>query len=213
MSVPQLAYQPGTSHSSTSELWKDFKAVSDIAANSSSLWENISSSLGTVPANQVSSIDKIQGTNWLKPARDKSETFESKVLTRAFDLKVLAAQYAVHLTSEKRGYIFGEIDRLINPKSWDSDDELLDPESLRAFLKWAVYTHWRDWSSMGVSDYGNLLVAWRNGDGRVTAEILPSSQIRWTVSIKGLDQPEVATGICGLKRFPASIQSMLDDNW
>lgn len=164
-------------------------------------------------SSRLSSTNNRGQSTWVVPNKDESLPPEFKVLERAFELKILASQYAIHLTDERRKKLFNEIDRLINPASWYDDDILLTNGSLRAFLRWTLYSNWLPWTALGVSHSGNLLVSWRRGDDRVTAEVFPEDSIRWTAAVFQEGDQETAVGICVLKRFPAAIQSHLTKAW
>jgi hypothetical protein len=138
---------------------------------------------------------------------------ETKVLVHLFDLKVIVAQYSMHLSSEKRERLFTQLDRIMAADSWHDDDPLPKVDSFRGFLKWALYSRWRSWSGIGFSNEGNLLVAWRAGEDRVTAEILGAEKIKWSTSVLIDGEREIAAGICSLKRFPKAIKSNLSERW
>lgn len=138
---------------------------------------------------------------------------ETKVLAHLFDLKVIIAQYSMHLTSEKRNRLFAQLNRIMAADSWHDDDPLPKVDSFRGFLKWALYSRWKDWSGIGFSNEGNLLVAWRAGEDRVTAEVQGAERIKWSTSAIIDGAREIAAGICSLKRFPKAIASNLSERW
>lgn len=192
--------------SGTSELWSQSLRLGT---------KNTQRTVGSLPeaATTVNSLVGKNQTALLKPQVDESLPPEFRVLERAFDLKILASQYSIHLSYDRREKLFKEIDRLLDPTSWYDDDILLTQDSLRAFLRWTIYNGWKAWSALGVSNAGNLLVAWRIASDRVTAEVLPNDVIRWTASILQEGGVENAVGECVLKRFPAAIQSHLSALW
>lgn len=150
---------------------------------------------------------KIQGFS------DNSVSFDSQVLARLFDLKVLISQYAVHLKSKERDRLFTYLNRLVDPNAWHEYDPLPQQSSFKAFLRWALFARWTEWSGIGFSHSGNILVSWRRPNDRVTAEFLPRDEIRWTTSVLIEGRKEIAAGVCHLRRFPQAITSHLTEQW
>ncbi len=131
----------------------------------------------------------------------------------AFELKVLLGQYAMHMASADRSLLIETLNDLLDPEEWHDDDVVPKVESFQAFLKWALYSHWHSYTSLGFSHSGNLLVAWRRGADRVTAEMFDNQEIKWTVTTTIEGKREIAAGRCQLSRFPSAILSHLPNSW
>src|SRR5712664_1442484 len=55
-------------------------------------------------------------------ARLEEESFERKLFEALISLKVVTAQYAMHLSADERHRLFDELDRLINFDDWHEED-------------------------------------------------------------------------------------------
>jgi hypothetical protein len=124
---------------------------------------------------------------------------------RLFDilvlLKVSVSQYSMHLKRDERHKIFLGLDEVLNIDDWHEGDRFPEVASLRAFLKWAIYASFREWTSLGVADDGNILVAWDSERGRLTANFSSSDEVRWTARIHSAAGVEYAAGKSTLQYF------------
>lgn len=127
--------------------------------------------------------------------------FEQKVFDALVRLKVSVSQYAMHLGREVRNKIFADLDAIINVNDWYPEDEFPGSNSFRDFLKWTVYTRRFDWSSLGVADNGDLLIAWVKGDSLLTGHFDGKGRIWWAYKKETADGAEHASGDCTLQRF------------
>jgi hypothetical protein len=94
---------------------------------------------------------------------------------------------------------------VINTEDWHEGDELPKIEAFKDFLKWMVYSKYNKWISIGVSDDGHLLVAWKTKRVLLTAKfsgLAGQEAVRWTVQItseKG--ETGYTVGKCPLRLF------------
>jgi hypothetical protein len=111
----------------------------------------------------------------------------------------------MHLSTEERHRLFKELDGLINVEHWHEGDTLPSIIAFRDFLKWMIYSKYFKWISLGVSDDGGMLVAWKTPRVLLTAKfsgLAGQEGVRWTAemtSAKG--ETGYAVGKCPLRLF------------
>jgi hypothetical protein len=129
--------------------------------------------------------------------------FEERIFGVLVGLKVAIAEFATHLTREQRAHMFGQLDRLINADDWHEGDEFPRPQAFRDLLRWSIHSAFYNWSSLGVSDEGNILVAWANSRAQLTANFGGDGQVRWTSRVQTAADaaPAMAAGKCSLLYF------------
>lgn len=142
------------------------------------------------------------------PVVNVSSSDEEKLFDARVELKTATAQYAMHLEAEVRARIFSEFDYLLEPEAWEMGDVLPTIASYRQFLKWLVFTADRSWSSFGVGDDGNLLVAWVRPHGRMTASF--GSRVRWTQEFNADGDRQLSSGNYSLEHFARQANAFLD---
>jgi hypothetical protein len=128
--------------------------------------------------------------------------FEEKIYNSLVSLKVAVSKYAMHLSPDERHRIFMELDSVINKEDWHENDQLPQTGSFQDFLKWMIYSKYFKWTSIGVSDDGSILVAWKTEHGLLTANFTSVDNVRWTAQIKS-DVGEIGhtVGRCPLRLF------------
>jgi hypothetical protein len=135
----------------------------------------------------------------------RSIRHQTNYAERLFDclvsLKVAASQYAMHLSAHERHRIFNRLDSVINVEDWHEDDILPQIDSFRNFLKWMIYSKDFSWSSIGVSNDGNILVAWSRPNLALTANFSTQNKLTWTAAIETDNGPAHAVGTCSLQYF------------
>ncbi len=135
----------------------------------------------------------------------RSIQHQTSYAERLFDclvsLKVAASQYAMHLSAQERHRIFHRLDSVINVEDWHEDDTLPRLDSFRNFLKWMIYSKDFSWSSIGVSNEGNILVAWSRPNLALTANFSTQNKLTWTAAMETENGPAHAVGACSLQHF------------
>ena len=134
-----------------------------------------------------------------------SASLEAQIFNSLVSLKVAVSQYAMHLSTEERHRIFEELDYLINVDDWHEGDTLPNIVAFRDFLKWMIYSKYFKWISLGVSEEGGMLVAWKTKRVLLTARfsgLAGQEGVRWTAEMTS-DKGEVghAVGKCPLRLF------------
>ena len=77
--------------------------------------------------------------------------------------------------------MFHDLDDVVNIDDWYEEDTLPRYDSFRDFLKWTIYSKRFNWTSIGISENGNILVAWKNDRALLTANFDGKSRVLWTV--------------------------------
>jgi hypothetical protein len=136
-------------------------------------------------------------------------SFEEKLFDVRVKLKVLVAQYAMHVSEPDRDRIFKQLDDIINIEDWHVEDVFPKHEAFQELLKWSIYSHDYDWTSLGVSDQGDILVSWITDSALLTANLAGKGVVRWTARIKSQTGLEHAAGSCSLQYFQKQAQFYL----
>jgi hypothetical protein len=139
-----------------------------------------------------------------------NETLETRLFDVLVNLKVSVSEYAMHISAEERHKIFDQLDAVINVEDWHEEDDLPRAGAFREFLKWLVYSGCFGWASLGVSDEGNILVAWNSDRTLLTANFSGSAEIRWTARIQSPAGIEHAAGKSSLQYFSKQIRFYLE---
>src|SRR5438093_1343203 len=82
--------------------------------------------------------------------------------------------------------------------------ELLERQ--QELLKWSIYSRNYAWESLGISDLGDILVAWLTDTVLLTANFAGEGVVRWTARIKSKTGIEHAAGSCSLQYFDKQAQ-------
>ena len=131
--------------------------------------------------------------------------FAEQIFNSLVSLKVAVSQYAMHLSTLERHRIFAELDSIINIEDWHEGDALPKVNAFKDFLKWMIYSKYFKWISIGISDEGSLLVAWKTKRVLLTAKfsgLAGQEGVRWTAQITSqVGEVGHAVGKCPLRLF------------
>jgi hypothetical protein len=116
-------------------------------------------------------------------------------------LKVSVSQYAMHLPKGERSRLFARLDEVINVEDWHEEDTLPTSNSFVSFLKWIIFSKNFSWSSIGVSNDGNLLVAWTTPNVTLTANFFPQDRVSWSAEVDSQSGIAHMVGIAPLQHF------------
>ncbi len=128
-------------------------------------------------------------------------SYEEKIFNSLVSLKVAVSQYAMHLPNEERDRLFARLDEVINVEDWHEEDTFPILGSFINFLKWIIFSKDFGWSSIGVSDEGNILVAWTTSNLVLTANFFPQNKVTWTATIESESGPAHSVGSGTLQHF------------
>ncbi len=134
--------------------------------------------------------------------RPVAKSFDEEVFDSLVSLKVAVATYAMHLDQAERQRLFDELDSKLNVDDWHEGDTLPAQTSFVAFLKWMIFSKYFRWTSIGVSNDGNILVAWNTPSVLLTANFAPAGIVRWTAQVNS-QNGEIghSVGKCPLRLF------------
>ncbi|MDF2973677.1 MAG: hypothetical protein K0R61_4127 [Microvirga sp.] len=142
-------------------------------------------------------------------------TVQENLADRLFDalvsLKVAVSQYAMHIPPAARDHLFEQLDDVLNLEDWHEEDCLPQRASFLNFLKWTVYSKHYDWTSIGLSEDGKILCAFRSRNVLLTANFLGDDQVSWTARVQSEAGLELAAGKSFLKSFARHAKFYLDD--
>src|SRR3977135_3567716 len=156
----------------------------------------------------LAELARLQNTTWSgsattqKMVQPRVASFDEKIFDSLVSLKVAISQYAMHLGAADRQRLFEELDSKINVEDWHEDDTLPTVSSLQEFLKWMIYSKHCQWTSIGVSSQGSILVAWRTPRVLLTANFEARDSVRWTAQVKSASgEVGHSVGKCPLRLF------------
>ncbi len=135
------------------------------------------------------------------PAGQIVKSLSEQLFDKSVQLKVQISQFAMHLSREDRSRTFQEIDRLLNVEDWYEEDQLPNDVAFQELVKWAVYAKNYDWTSLGISNSGAMLVAWRVSQSIMTATFSGVRSVRWTVRMGSKDGDSSIVGQSPLLDF------------
>jgi hypothetical protein len=144
----------------------------------------------------------------------RSTPIQANLQQRVFDsgveMKVAVSQYAMHLSPETRQKLFHDLDEVVNVDDWYEEDTLPRYDSFRDFLKWIIYSKRFNWVSIGVSDEGSILVAWKSQHALLTANFNGKSRVLWTATRTSPQGDTHAAGESPLQFFEREASLYLD---
>jgi hypothetical protein len=187
-----VGHDPGRDFIAVGEHWAPTAAL-DVLKSNDALRSNYFSKPALMLSNDSQTVISQQ------PA---FATFQERVFDTLVSLKVSISSFAMHLNRDERRRLFDELDDTVNVEDWHESDKLPTQESFQQFLKWMIYSRNVDWTSIGVSATGTVLVAWRKPTVLLTADFEGVNSVRWTVRLIGEDDEVGHTaGRCSLKLF------------
>jgi hypothetical protein len=97
-------------------------------------------------------------------------------------LRMLAANYVMHLDEAWRSGMFKQLGNLVDADEWDFSDELPSPASFKTFLRMIIHNQVKLRPGLGATSDGNIVAAWTTGRDRLTVECMPNDDVRWVVT-------------------------------
>ncbi len=121
----------------------------------------------------------------------EARSLDERLFDNAAILKIDFANFAMHLSREWRQIIFKQLDRLLDPSSWEHDSALIEHAPFITFLRFVVFSAPTRFPSLGVSPNGNILAAWLSPPQQITVEFLPADKAAATFSIQTARSKEI----------------------
>ena len=155
--------------------------------------------------------------NPLSPASLTSSLAERPLEERLFDatanIKMLAAQVAMHMDKEWRDKLFSQIDSLHDLEEWDTDDKPVKKSSFATFLKAILQIKPQRYPGLGLSYEGYLIAAWTTGQDRLTTEFLPHDDVQWVLTRDLGGKTERAAGQTEVSRLYKCLMPYNPGHW
>lgn len=202
---PQSIRLPADRQGFSAEAWDQYGT--SIWASSGVSWRDVQPA-GLMGATRSRKPQPLAGT-----VKDLSHSFEERISLRHWDLQIALSRFAMYMSANELMRFHIHLDRLVNAEAWPLDEELPDPASFVAFLRWRLHSPWREWSALGFTPSGRLLVSWHAAGEQVTAEFFADERIRFTVLAKGTGGQIINAGSAHLRDFPHAIVGMLSAAW
>jgi hypothetical protein len=159
-----------------------------------------SAAISDQQTNSLVEISSQKGQTLLRSVPQQA-SFEEKIFDSLVALKVAVSRYAMHLPAEERVRLFVRLDQLINVEDWHGEDTLPLLSSFVDFLKWIIFSENFGWSSIGVSDEGNILVAWTSPNLTLTANFFSENKATWTATVESKSGAAHIVGTGSLQHF------------
>jgi hypothetical protein len=121
------------------------------------------------------------------------DALEGQLFDARGSAKQIAAGLSMHLSGEWRGSIYRQIDSLLDAAEWQIGDGLLDQDSMRTFLRFVIFADVTAVPSLGMTNAGNLLAAWRQGTRRLTMEFQAGDRCHLLISHVLGDDPSIVS--------------------
>lgn len=116
---------------------------------------------------------------------------EAELINARMMAMTIMSRFSMHLSAHWRAKIFSRLDELLDPKEWGDDDGFLDALSLRTFLRFLLHSKAKTLPSLGLSNKGNIIAAWRSDSRRATIEFLRNDRCLIVLSVIEGDDPTI----------------------
>lgn len=120
-----------------------------------------------------------------------ARSLDERLFDNAAILKIDFANFAMHLSREWRQIIFKQLDRLLNPSSWEDDSAMIERAPFMTFLRFVVYAAPTRFPSLGVSPNGHILAAWLCPPQQIAVEFLEADKAAATFVIQTTRSKEI----------------------
>lgn len=140
-------------------------------------------------------------------------SLDARLFDALASAKILTAQVAMHLDRAWRDKLFRQIDALLDPEEWETDDEPLQQSSFSTFLKAILSIRPVRRPGLGLSPSGHLIAAWTTGRDRLTIEFLPDDHVRWVLTLYYDDEPDRFAGQTPVARLMEGLRPHNPERW
>jgi hypothetical protein len=121
----------------------------------------------------------------------ESRSLEEVLFDNAAALKIAFAEIAMYLSPEWRRVIFKQLDRLLDPASWEDESALIARAPFMTFLRFVIYAAPTRFPSLGVSQKGHILAAWLCPPQQIAVEFLADDKAAATFLIQTARSKEI----------------------
>jgi hypothetical protein len=130
-----------------------------------------------------------------------AESLPDKLAKSSFELKVLISRVSMHLSQQRRKYLFHQIDMINDPEEWEASESFVDTQSFKTFIRFIVCPQLAEPPMLGLSADGLILAGWVSSCGQLSLEFLPHDRINWSLKVGRLDDLELGSGSTRLGRL------------
>jgi len=129
------------------------------------------------------------------------EQLEEILFDATSSVKIAMSQVAMHVDRKFRDKLFSQIDALHDLDEWNADDNPIDKYSFVSFIKGILQINPQRYPSLGLSNDGNLMVAWIQDKNRLIVEFLPNDRVEWVISRYVDEEIDRASGETSIPRL------------
>lgn len=178
-----IRFEPGKKPGGALASWADYRPLPGITEGSRA--ESIIA--------MRSSIDARPATSFHTMAAPDANQLEAQLFDARANAKLAVSSLAMHLDNDWRAKINKQVDALLSVEDWDSSEALLQPTSMRTFLRFVIFADVKQVPSLGMSPAGFILGAWRKDTRRLTIEFMPGDRCRLAISHFAGDDDSIVT--------------------
>lgn len=100
-------------------------------------------------------------------------SLEVQLFENAAQLKIMLSQIAMHLSTEWRYAIFGQLDSLLKLEDWLEDSSIIEASTFKTFVRFIIFSAPKRFPSLGVGLTGHVLAAWTKDGQKISVEFFP----------------------------------------
>lgn len=146
-------------------------------------------------------------------ATKAQKSLEERLYDALAAFKVRTSSVAMHMDTDWRDKLFGQLDSLLDAEEWDAEDLPPDLHSFGTFLRMLLNMRPERRPGLAASSDGHLIATWTVGKDRLTVECLPNDEVRWLLS-RCLDgETERAAGLTVIARLPEVLAPYNPAKW
>jgi hypothetical protein len=129
-------------------------------------------------------------------------SIEEQLFSSRAEAKILASRVAMYMKTEWRRKLYAQLDSLLDIDEWMEGETALAGDSFATFLRLMLLLRPAKRPGFGLSDAGNLLAMWGDGESRLSIECRTDDQVRFIASRPIRDERETAAIDTTLDRVP-----------
>jgi hypothetical protein len=150
----------------------------------------------------IKEIEELKIGNYYPNTLTKRKSIEETLFDACADVKIATSQVSMHLDRAAIKKIFHQIDLMHNVNEWNIDEQVINVNSYKSFLKWFLFVNPTKGPGLGLSHQGNLVAAWMNKLDRLILEFYPNEQAKWMIKSENNGEIETGSGQSSILRLP-----------
>lgn len=136
----------------------------------------------------------------LSIANDNPRSLDDELAARLVSTQRELSLVSMYLSPAFRTGTMRQLANLLDPDSWDEDDDLLDLQSVRSFARAMAVLRPTKRPMLGLSSKGNLLAMWGSDVSRLSFEHLANDEIKWFIHSRAEGDHDLAAGTTHIGR-------------